>query len=61
MMNNPDLTPLDLLEQIYADSQLPEAAEATAEIKQKVEAEIQKEQDKKVAPGIFRMLYQLLF
>lgn len=61
MMNNPDLTPLDLLEQIYGNSQLPEAAEATAEIKQKVEAEIQKEQDKKVAPGIFRMLYQLLF
>lgn len=50
-MNSPDLTPLDLLEQIYSDSQLPEAAEPTAETGKKVEAQIKNDQNIKVADG----------
>lgn len=61
IMQNPDLTPLDLLAQSYSDNELPEAIEPSEEINQQVKEAIEEMKNKKVAPGIFRMLYQLIF
>ncbi len=61
IMQNADLTPLDILDRIYEGRTLPPPLKPTKELEEKVKISIQAMKDKKVAPGIFRMLYQLVF
>lgn len=61
IMQHPDLTPLDILAEIYEDQPLPSPTEPTKATEENVKAAIQEINDKKTAPGIFRMLYQLVF
>lgn len=61
IMESPDLTPLDILAQSFEGEALPHAVNPTKELQDKVIASIQDKKDKKVAPQIFRMLYQLIF
>lgn len=60
-MNNPNVTPLDILANYYTDSTLPEVKAPSAATVERVNASIDEFNNKKVAPGIFRMLYQLIF
>lgn len=61
IIENPNITVLDILAQVYAENTLPEPLVASSEFIEKVENAIQEVKDKKVAPAIFRMLYQLIF
>lgn len=61
IMNNPNVTPLDILANYYSDSTLPEVKAPSAGTVERVNASIEEFNNKKVAPGIFRMLYQLIF
>ncbi len=61
IMQNPDLTPLDILAQQYEGKPLPDPIKPSADLEDQVKDAILKEENKEVAPGIFRMLYQLIF
>lgn len=61
IMENPELTPLDILFRQFQDTILPSPIIASPDIKSEVLLAIKNEKDKSVAPGIFRMLYQLIF
>lgn len=61
IMEDPVLTPLDILSRQFQDFTLPSPIKASPEIENEVLSAIKKEKDKKVAPGIFRMLYQMIF
>lgn len=61
IMRDPDLTPLDILTQQYKGQALPSPIQPSPAINDTVNEAILKTRDKNVAPGIFRMLYQLIF
>lgn len=61
IMQNADLTPLDILAQIYEGKPLPPPVKPTNALEEQINTSIQEQTNKKVAPGIFRMLYQLIF
>lgn len=61
IMQNPDLTPLDILAQQYEGKPLPDPIKPSADLEDQVKDAILKEENKEVAPGIFRMLYQLIY
>lgn len=61
IMQNPDLTPLDILAQVFEGKTLPSPVKPSKELEEQIKSSIQAQKDKKVAPGIFRMLYQLIF
>lgn len=61
IMEQGNTTPLDILEQLYADRPLPEPLEYSDAMRERVKLKIEEEKNKKVAPGIFRMLYQLFY
>ncbi len=61
IMENSELTPLDILAKAYANAELPEAEKVSDEVAKEVAEAIEEVENKKVAPAIFRMLYQMLF
>lgn len=61
IMQNPDLTPMDILAQQFEGMPLPDPVRPSSEIENEVKDAILAEENKQVAPGIFRLLYQLIF
>ncbi len=61
IIQNPDLTPLEILAQIYDGKSLPPPVKPSKELEDEVKKSIEEKNNQKVAPGIFRMLYQLIF
>lgn len=61
IMEQGELTPLDILLMEFADSELPAPRKATDKDEAELENAIAETENKKVAPAIFRMLYQLVF
>lgn len=61
IMQNAELSPLDILAQHFEGEVLPSPLQASKELEEEVRNSIQDKKDKRVAPGIFRMLYQLIF
>lgn len=61
LISQPDITPLDLLVDMYDNVDLPEPKPVTEAIKSEVEQSIQKRADTSTWPNIFRFVYQLLY
>lgn len=61
IMKNPELTPMEILNTMYSNNSLPAPVPPTKAMEDEVRSSIEKARNKKVAPGIFRMLYQLIF
>lgn len=61
IMENPETTPLDILAEYYQEKMLPKPIIPSPEMEEKVKKAIEEKENKKVAPAIFRMLYQLIF
>jgi hypothetical protein len=61
LMKNPDLTPMDILEQQYADVSLPEPKDVPEKITAKIEDNYAESERGGGPSALFRMLYQLMF
>lgn len=61
IMENPNVTPLDILAEQYLGKTLPEPIIPSSDLEEKVKLAIEEKENQKVAPKIFRMLYQLIF
>ncbi len=61
IIENPNSTPLSILEQRYEDFDLIDLEPVTNELREKVLLAIEEEKNIDVKPNIFRFLYQLIF
>lgn len=61
LIQNPDKTPMVLLADYYSGKSLPEVVQPGEDFRNHILESIEAVKSKKVAPGIFRMLYQLVF
>jgi hypothetical protein len=61
LMENGNLSPMDILEQHYADAALPAPQKLTPERKAEFDQKLEAAENKSGLPSLFRMLYNMIF